>query len=117
MVFSPVQIARVCHEANRGLCAAVGDNSQKDWDSAEPWQRDSAIKGVEFALANPKAHASAQHDAWCANKVADGWVYGPIKDAAAKRHPCLVAYDRLPAEQRAKDQIFQAIVRSLSVVA
>jgi hypothetical protein len=28
---------------------------QKDWDEAQQWQRDSAIKGVEFKLDNPDA--------------------------------------------------------------
>jgi hypothetical protein len=32
---------------------------QKDWDEAQQWQRDSAIKGVEFKLDNP----DAGHDA------------------------------------------------------
>ncbi|HEY0832852.1 MAG TPA: RyR domain-containing protein, partial [Azospirillum sp.] len=89
-------IARVCHEVNRALCVAFGDLSQKPWDEAESWQRESAIRGVEFALANPDAPPSAQHDAWMADKLADGWVYGEVKDPAAKTHPCIVPYDQLP---------------------
>jgi hypothetical protein len=34
----------------------------KDWDEAQQWQRDSAIKGVEFKLDNPDGH-DAQHNA------------------------------------------------------
>lgn len=56
-------IARACHEANRGLCLAFGDISQPPWDSAPDWQKESAIKGVEFCIANPEAPASANHDA------------------------------------------------------
>jgi hypothetical protein len=48
-----LEIAKVCHEANKAWCEANNDYSQKSWDEAEHWQRDSAIKGVEFALANP----------------------------------------------------------------
>ena len=107
------RIARVCHEANRAICVAFGDNSQKPWDEAEQWQRDSAIKGVEFALNNPAAGPSCQHDAWCKDKIEAGWKFGPVKDAEKKEHPCLVPYDELPAEQRAKDHVFRAIVLAM----
>jgi hypothetical protein len=102
-------IARTCHEANKGWCEAHGDFSQATWGLAEQWQRDSAVKGVEVALAT----SEQQHEAWAADKVADGWTYGPVKDAANKTHPCLVDY-HLPAMQRAKDGLFRATVRALA---
>lgn len=108
------RIARVCHEANRGWCEATGDFSQRPWGEAELWQRDSAIKGVLYALEHPDAPDSAQHDAWMADKFATGWVYGPTKDAATKTHPCLVPFEQLPMEQQAKDRIFRAIVKALA---
>jgi hypothetical protein len=108
------EIARVCHEANRAICEASGDHSQKPWDEAEQWQRDSALRGVEFALANPSAPASAQHDAWSADKTKDGWTHGAVKDADAKTHPCLVPYDDLPFNQRVKDHVFRAIVAAMA---
>ena len=33
-----LQIARICHAANKALCEAFGDTSQKDWEDAENWQ-------------------------------------------------------------------------------
>jgi hypothetical protein len=108
-----IAIAQVCHEANRTWCLVHKDASQCDWDGAHAWQRESAIKGVEFALANPDAPVSAQHDAWSADKLKDGWKYGAVKDAAAKTHPCLVPFDQLPSIQQAKDHLFRAIVRAL----
>lgn len=107
------RIAKVCHEANRGYCAALGDMSQLPWDDAPQWQRDSAIKGVEFIQANPDASPSASHESWLAEKEADGWRYGPEKDAVAKTHPCFIDYEMLPVEQRAKDYIFGAIARAM----
>lgn len=107
------QIAKVCHEVNRALCLAFGDTSQQPWDDAADWQRDSAFKGVEFAIANPDAPTSAQHDAWSADKLADGWKFGPVKDAEKKEHPCLVPFDQLPPEQQAKDYLFKAVVSTL----
>jgi hypothetical protein len=46
----------------------------------------------------------------------DGWKYGPVKDPEKKEHPCFVPYDRLPTEQKAKDYIFGAVVKSLAPI-
>lgn len=108
------QIAQVCHEANTAYCRVIGDYSQEHWDEAAEWQRESALRGVEFALANPDAPESAQHDAWFADKVREGWKFGPIKDALKKEHPCMVDYLELPLEQRLKDSLFKAVVQGLS---
>lgn len=102
-------IAKVCHEANRAYCAALGDLSQPSWEDAPDWQKQSAINGVQFHYANPMAQPSDSHVAWLAQKEADGWKYGPVKDPDKKEHPCFVPYDELPVEQRAKDYIFRAI--------
>ena len=75
------QIALMCHEANRLWCIANSDFSQKHWPEAEEWQRQSTIASVQFRLDNPDAGPNAQHDAWRANMINNGWVYGPIKDA------------------------------------
>ena len=107
------QIARVCHQANKAYCESIGDVSQSDWEDAQEWQRDSAIKGVEFRKQNPGALPSAQHDSWMKEKVDAGWVYGPEKNADLKQHPCIVSYDALPIEQRKKDSLFIAIVDAL----
>lgn len=113
-MLSTLQIARICHEANRAYCQVIGDQSQKSWEEAEQWQRDSAIKGVEHAQNHPDAPASDQHDAWLSDKEKDGWVFGPVKDASLKQHPCMVPYDELPEEQRGKDSLFKGIVNALS---
>ncbi len=112
MSASVEQIARVCHEANRAWCAASGDPSQVEWEDAPDWQRDSAIEGVQAALAG--ATSEELHESWCAFKRADGWSHGAVKDAGARTHPCLVPYAELPPAQQAKDALFGAIVRALS---
>lgn len=106
-------IARVCHEVNRGYCLALGDTSQPQWDDAPQWQRDSAMNGVRLHLGNPGAGAEASHEAWMAEKYAAGWKYGALKDPAEKTHPCLVPFSDLPREQQAKDFLFRAVVHAL----
>ena len=108
-----VDIAKVCHEANKAWCEVYNDYSQKSWDDAEQWQRDSAIKGVEFALNNPDAGHDAQHNAWMKDKLENGWQYGDFKDSVLKLHPCLVPFEQLPVFQQKKDALFLAIVNAL----
>lgn len=107
------EIARVCHEVNRAYCESVGDKSQQPWLVAPTRQRESAVAGVKWRLANRAAQTSAQHEAWLAQKKADGWKYGPEKDIRTKVHPCFVPYDKLPKEQQVKDHLFVAVVLAL----
>lgn len=107
-------IANVCHEANRAYCETIGDSSQLPWADAPEWQRNSAVKGVEFNIDNPDAPASASHESWLEVKRAEGWQYGPTKDPANKLHPCFVPYEGLPEEQKAKDALFKSIVGALA---
>lgn len=104
-------IAHQCHEMNRHYCAAIGDLSQPDWIAAPAWQRKSAIDGVIFALNNPNATPEDSHDSWLAQKRAEGWTYGPIKNVEEKQHPCFLPYHDLAPEQRAKDALFLQTVK------
>lgn len=106
-------IAKVCHNANKAWCEVNGDSSQKNWEDAETWQRDSAISGVMFKLDNPGAGKDAQHNAWMHDKINDGWVYGEVKDVEKKTHPCIVPFEQLPEFQQKKDALFCAIVEAL----
>lgn len=109
---STEQIARVCHEANRGWCEANGDFSQVPWEDAALWQRASALTGVMVALSGDHG-PEEQHQAWVEAKIEDGWIWGEVKDPELKTHPCLVPYDKLLPELRVKDDLFIAIVDAL----
>ncbi|MBB4935667.1 hypothetical protein F4561_006576 [Lipingzhangella halophila] len=105
-------IARVAHDANRALQLEQGDPAPSlPWDEAPRWQRNSARDGVSKALDG--ATPEQLHNSWCEFKLADGWAHGEVKDAARRTHPCLVPYEQLSEEQRAKDALFHAIVGAL----
>lgn len=108
-----IGIAKVCHQANKAWCESQGDLSQLDWADAPDWQIQSTITEVVFRLSNPNVGPDAMHNSWSAEKVADGWVYGDVKDADKKTHPCLVTFDQLPLFQQKKDKLFSAIVDAL----
>lgn len=104
--------ARIAHKANRIYCESLDDFSQKTWADADSWQRESAIRGVTIALGG--ATPEQQHEAWCVDKVRDGWAFGEVKDPVAKTHPCLVPYRLLPDAQKRKDGLYIAVVSAMA---
>lgn len=106
-------IAQVAHAINAAYCLSLGDASQVAWEDAPEWQQQSAVAGVEMHLANPDATPEQSHESWLAQKLAEGWVYGEVKDAEKKLHPCCVPFDQLLPEQKAKDYLFRGVVHAL----
>lgn len=51
-----------------------------------------------------EALARNVHDVWAAARIAEGWTYGPVRDDANRRTPCLVPYDELPESERDYDR-------------
>lgn len=107
------QIAQVAHEINKAYCEAIGDNSQTSWEDAPQWQKESAVLGVIFHMENPDAGPDASHNSWMKQKIEDGWKYGPTKDPDNKYHSCILPFEMLPNEQKAKDFLFRQVVHSL----
>lgn len=109
-------IAEIAHEVNRAYCASLGDLSQPSWKDAPAWQRDSAMNGVRAHLVADLTPEQS-HQLWLDQKLAEGWAWGPTKDPGRKLHPCCLPYDRLPVEQRTKDYLFRAVVRTVRRIA
>ena len=110
-------IASIAHATNKAYCETIRDFSQPNWSVAPKWQKDSAIDGVRHTLENPESTPEDSHKTRLKLKESEGWVYGPVKDAKAKTHHCMVPYSKLPEEQRIKDALFQAVVRALAPLA
>ncbi len=104
-------ISRAVHEAMRAYQSALGEPVAPAWDDAG-WMQDSSREGVEFALSDPTP--GAQHQAWVRAKQRDGWVYGPVKDEAAKTHPSLRPFEQLSESERTKDAVLIGIVQALA---
>lgn len=58
--------------------------------------------------------AENTHDVWAAQRIAQGWSYGPQRDDARKETPCLVPYDELPDSEKVYDR--QTAAETLKVV-
>ena len=109
-----IAIAAICHAANREFCKSIGDFTQLEWAHAPSWQQESAVNGVLFHLEKPRSPA-ASHENWMAEKVADGWKYGLVKNPETKEHPCIKPFNELSMEQQQKDCIFLAIVTAFAM--
>jgi hypothetical protein len=114
MTLNVYDIAKVCHEANRALRAALGEGQYPAWEDCPERKQELVCKGVRFHIkCRGKATPKQSHYNWILGMQADGWTYGEEFDADAKKHPCLVPFDELPPEQQLKDELFANIVRML----
>ena len=44
------------------------------------------------------------HDVWAVGRLAEGWVYGEVKDVGKKTTPLLVPYNDLPESEKQYDR-------------
>lgn len=44
------------------------------------------------------------HEVWAKSRMDQGWTYGPARDDARKKHPCLIPYEELPEEEKDYDR-------------
>lgn len=105
-------IAMVAHAANKAYCEAIGDYTHWSWSSSSLELKESTIAGVQSIVDG--AHSpEEQHRLWLEHKEDQGWVWGPFKHTRNKTHPCMLPYEELPAKQKLKDALFQAVVGAL----
>ena len=109
------EIASFAHNINRAYCESIGDTSQVEWEFAPEWQCESAIKGVKAHLdSGLTMQPEDSHISWLKEKELNGWVYGEVKDAEKKTHPCMRPYNELPTSQRTKDYLFREVVHQFA---
>jgi hypothetical protein len=58
--------------------------------------------------------AENAHDLWAVQRMKDGWSWGPKRDDAARKHPCLVPYAELPDTEKEYDR--QAALGTLRAI-
>ena len=89
-------------ESNRAQARSIGDKLRAvnmAFDAGE-----SAFQTVtEFDEETTHFLAKNEHIRWMQEKIANGWVYAPIRDNEKKHHPCLVPYEQLPLAEQQKD--------------
>lgn len=58
----------------------------------------------EDLLALTEKIAENVHNVWAKGRIAEGWVYGEIKNNTEKTTPCLVPYNELPESEKEYDR-------------
>lgn len=112
MTYGIDAIARTCHEANRALQIANGEEPSPHWEDAPDRMLDASREGVAGVISGDTPEES--HRRWHDRTAAQGWTYGPVKDEAARTHPAMVPYPDLPEGQKVKDAVFAAIVGAMT---
>ena len=64
----------------------------------------SAIALPPDLLALTEYLAENTHEIWAAQRIAEGWTYGPSRDDVQKHHPCLAPYSELPDSEKQYDR-------------
>ena len=106
-----VEIAKICHEANRQYCIENQLKTQAKWDELPDDLQESIIVGVAKVIENPRIGAEESHQNWLDYKEAEGWTYGDEIDVAAKEHPNMVEWKKLSKVECGKDKLFLATVK------
>ncbi len=113
MYYTIEGIARVVHEAQRALQFAFSDPvPAPEWNYAPEYMKTALRKTIRLVLQG--ATPEQTHDLWYSDKMADGWTFGEIKDAHARKHPNMVPYDQLPQREKDKNDLLVSIVAALA---
>ena len=106
-----VEIAKICHEANRQYCIDNQLKTHAKWDKLPDEMQESVVAGVAKIVGDPKITAEEMHEAWVDYKAEEGWIYGDEIDAKYKTHPNMLKWKKLSKVERGKDKLFLATVK------
>ncbi len=68
-----------------------------------PTATDSVVLPDELVQLTERL-AEHNHDVWAAQRMAEGWSYGPRRDDMKKQHPDLVPHAALPESEKEYDR-------------
>lgn len=110
-----LRIAIIAHLAIASLSAFAGESDVvNEFEALPDAKKEALISGVSMLLENPEAGHDARHNAWVAEMLEAGWVYGKKKDDEAKTHPRIVDFEKLNKLEREKEILLHAIVRAMA---
>lgn len=81
----------------------VDDSGECDVQDVGGKNADSMVLPEELMELAEKM-AENVHNVWAKTRIEQGWTYGPERNDAEKKHPCLIPYDQLPEEEKVYDR-------------
>jgi len=103
--------AKFVYDAARLAAEAAGAPIiPEPWDEREEPFRKQFLEVIERQVGEHRSKSAEElHGSWMQAYYAMGWVYGEVRDVAAKTHPDLVPYADLGSLERDKDAVFVAL--------
>ncbi len=68
-----------------------------------PLDTSSVVLSAELSALTERL-AENTHEIWAAQRLADGWTFGPHRNDTTKTHPCLIPYNQLPESEKEYDR-------------
>jgi hypothetical protein len=99
-------MARVAHEINKQICILNGEQALNYEDMPA-----YIIENMEESILNLDEGRTlgSSHSEWLKERIAQGWVYGPVKDTENKISPLICPFEDLTYSQKVKNCIFVGI--------
>lgn len=108
-----VQAAKTGHEVTLALKLFFGEEAMPVWDKLPAETKHRNIIGVNAVIENPDITPAEIHQVWVDTMLKEGWRVGPKYDTIKKAHPSLVPYMELEDNQKLKDVLYLAAVKSI----
>lgn len=107
------KIAAVCYAAIREWCIQTKQPIDYPWENLSPAYRTHVKIVVARCFADMTVPSGKVLHQRCMKEGMDGgWTYGEVVDKAKKRHPDILPWEKLSMEQRIKEHIFSAVIKS-----
>ena len=111
-------LGRIMHAMRREIALTFPEENVSvppAWDdpACTEEMKASSERSALAMLVSPDLSAEEEHDRWWAERKAQGWTYGPIRDNAKKKHPSMKPFKELPLGEQLKDLARIAMVKEL----
>lgn len=108
-----IQAAKTGHEITLALKLFHGEEAMPVWDKLPAETKHRNIIGVNAVIDKPDITPAEIHQVWVETMLKEGWRVGPKYDTIKKAHPSLVPYMELEDNQKLKDVLYLAAVKSI----
>ena len=99
------ELAEALHTVTR-LLGRTDGQTISTWAELGNEDRLRSAMAINAIMRDSTRTAEELHNLWLQIKVSMGWKYGPVYNLGKLEHPCIISFDRLPTEEKLKDEIW-----------